>query len=287
MRNDSFTGKAVVLFLLLVIILSAVIEAAYCMGGPEWLVAILMWTPALSAFIAAAASIHGNGEKLSFKALRTLLGIKICRLRYILAGVAIPFIYLFIPYRIYWTMHPENYAYSGVSLLLVLKDVGLYTVVCLLMSMLTAAGEEIGWRGFMLPALLERIGTAKSMATVSLFWCFWHFPLLIWGGYMEGTPLWYQLVSFVLCIFPVGIIAAILTMQSGSVWPAAFLHAAHNTYDQMLFGVITRGDDKMYYVSETGLLTILCVWLIAILMYNRFRKRRMDAALTGDDGRTK
>ena len=171
MRNDSFTRKAVVLFLLLVIIISAVIEAAYCMGGPEWLVAILMWTPASSAFIAAAASIHEKGEKLPFKTLRTLLGIKICRLRYILAGVAIPFIYLFIPYRVYWTMHPENYAYSGVSLLLILKDVGLYTVVCVLMSMLTAAGEEIGWRGFMLPALLERIGMTKALASVSLFWC--------------------------------------------------------------------------------------------------------------------
>ena len=94
---------------------------------------------------------------------------------------------------------------------------------------------------------------------------------------MEGTPLWYQLVSFVLCIFPVGIIAAFLTIQSGSVWPAAFLHAAHNAYDQMLFGVITRGDDKMYYVSETGLLTILCVWIIAILMYIRFRKLCMES----------
>jgi hypothetical protein len=30
--------------------------------------------------------------------------------------------------------------------------------------------------------------------------------------------------------------------------------------------VITRGDDMMYYVSETGFLTIICAWVIAIIM---------------------
>jgi hypothetical protein len=54
--------------------------------------------------------------------------------------------------------------------------------------------------------------------------------------------------------------------MSKSVWPAAFLHAAHNNYDQAVFGVITKGDDMMYYVSETGFLTIICAWVIAIIM---------------------
>lgn len=48
--------------------------------------------------------------------------------------------------------------------------------------------------------------------------------------------------------------------MSKSIWPAVFLHAAHNNYDQAVFGVITRGDDMMYYVSETGFLTIICAW---------------------------
>ena len=54
--------------------------------------------------------------------------------------------------------------------------------------------------------------------------------------------------------------------MSNSVWPAAFLHAAHNNFDQAVFGVITRGDNMMYYVSETGFLTIICAWVIAIIM---------------------
>lgn len=39
--------------------------------------------------------------------------------------------------------------------------------------------------------------------------------------------------------------AGLLTLQSGSVWPAAFRHAAHNNYDQAVFPVITAGFNKM------------------------------------------
>ena len=100
---------------------------------------------------------------------------------------------------------------------------------------------------------------------------------------MEGTSLWYQLVSFLFCIFPVGVMAALLTIRSGSVWPAAFLHAAHNAYDQALFGVMTGGDDKMYFVSETGMLTILCAWILAIIMYVLHKRKSFGKTLEESD----
>ena len=156
----------------------------------------------------------------------------------------------------------------------IMKDLAIYTVICVLISLITALGEEIGWRGFMLPAITQRLGDFGAIAAVSIFWCLWHFPLLIFGGYMEGTPLWYQLIAFVLCIFPVGIIAGILTFWSKSVWPAAFLHAAHNAFDQTVFDLITMGDDKKFFVSETGVFTIVCAWVIAIIMLVIYMKKK-------------
>ena len=88
---------------------------------------------------------------------------------------------------------------------------------------------------------------------------------------MEGGSLLYSLIAFVLCIFPVGVICALLAIQSGSVWPCAFIHAAHNNYDQAVLGLITRGEDKMYYVSETGIFTVVCAWIIAIIMVISFQ----------------
>ena len=159
---------------------------------------------------------------------------------YILMGILIPFAYLLIPYMIYWRMHPENYAYNGVPLRVILGDCFLPSVIGTCLGLLTAAGEEIGWRGFLMP----------------------------------GGSLIYSLIAFVACIFPVSVILGILRLESGSVWPCAFLHAAHNNFDQSIFGVMTKGMDKIYYVGETGIFTILCVWNAAAILYIRFARKR-------------
>ena len=84
---------------------------------------------------------------------------------------------------------------------------------------------------------------------------------------MAETPLLYRIPAFVLCIVPVGIIAGLLAYKSKSMWPAAVLHAAHNNFDQYIFGVITRGENMMYFVSETGIFTMICAWILAVIMY--------------------
>lgn len=200
-------------------------------------------------------------------------GFHKCKPRYILTALLIPLLYLLIPYMIYWMIYPENFAYHGIALWRILKDIVPVMILGTLVSMLSALGEEIGWRGYMVPSLYQRLGLNKMLLISSLFWCCWHLPLLIGGGYMSGTSLWYQLPAFILCIFPVGVIIGILTIRSGSVWPAAFLHAAHNNYDQAVFSIITNGSNKMYFVSETGFVTILCAWILAIGLYFYTTKR--------------
>ena len=265
--------RALITFFAIVVLLSAVAEVLICMGGPEWLYLVLMWIPAVAAAAANCVFFRENGERFSLKKLFALGGFRRCRLRDVLLGCLLPLVYLLIPYMVYWRLYPENYAYHGVSLMLVLKDILPVMVIGTLISLLSALGEEIGWRGFMVPALHQRLGLNKALLISSLFWCCWHLPLLIGGGYMTGTPLWYQLPAFVLCIFPVGVLAGLLALESGSVWPAAFLHAAHNNYDQAVFGLMTRGDNRMYFVSETGVLTILCAWGLAIILYIWVKRR--------------
>ena len=172
----------------------------------------------------------------------------------------------------YWNKYPNDFAYSGVPLPVVLSDITLPLLLGNFLGIISALGEELGWRGYLLPASIERIGIKKSLLFTSIFWALWHLPVLIWGDYMAGASLWYKIPAFILCIIPVGIMIGILTIKSKSVWPAAFLHAAHNNYDQSIFGVITRGENMMYYVSETGILTILCAWILALLLIWYYRK---------------
>lgn len=268
--------KSISTFFISVILLSAIAELLICKYQFMWAYPLLMWMPALAAIVAALVSMRDAGESFTFKELFAKTGIHFCKMRYFLAGILIPLLYLLIPYMIYWKMHPENFAYSGVALSLILKDCLPSAIIGIIAGLLTATGEEIGWRGFLVPELNSRVGLIKTLLITGLFWCLWHFPLLIWGGYMEGQSLIYSLIAFVLCVFPVGVICGLLSLESGSMWPCAFLHAAHNNYDQAIFDVITRGDDKLYYVSETGVFTIVCVWIIAIIMFVRFQKRKGD-----------
>lgn len=271
-KTTAISPKALLTFVTLVILLSAAAEAWIATGGPDWLYLVLMWLPALSAVAAGIISMGERKERLSLKRLLLFLGLRKCRLSYVLLGIAFPFLYLLIPYLIYWLVYPENFAYTGVALPIILKDILPLLLLGVFINILSALGEELGWRGFLLPALTERRGRNKALLITGLFWALWHLPLLIAGDYMSGTPLWYKLPAFILCILPIGVIAGLLTYRSGSVWPAAFLHAAHNNFDQAVFGLITKGADKMLYVSETGFLTIICAWVLAGLAFAAFRK---------------
>ena len=274
--DTKYSNKALITFFIIVIILSLAAEAFIILDGPGWLYLVLMWIPAFSAIVASVISRKDNKNELSLKGFLSGLGIRKCRIRYILLAVVIPLIYLLIPYMIYWKTHSDNFGYTGVALHLILKDCLPMMIIGIFPNVISAMGEEIGWRGFLLPAVSERMGLNKALVATGLFWACWHLPLLAFGDYMAGAPVWYKLPAFVLCILPVGIIIGGLTYMSKSVWPAAFLHAAHNNYDQAVFGLITRGDDMMYYVSETGFLTIICAWAIAIVMIVKIKEISSD-----------
>ena len=266
-------GKwSIAVFFVTVIVLSAVVEYKICTGGDGWLYMLLMWIPAVASIFANIVYFIENKERFSIKKFFNYGGFKLCNMRYVLMGVLLPFVYIMIPYTLYWFIYPDNFAYNGVNILLILRDLLPVIVIGILINLISASGEEIGWRGCMVPMLYEKVGLKKSLIISSLFWCLWHLPLLIFGDYMAGTPLWYQLIAFVLCIFPVGIMCGLLCLKSGSMFPAAFVHAVHNNLDQAVFGLITRGENMMYFVSETGIFTIIAAWIVAALLYLCFKE---------------
>ena len=58
-----------------------------------------------------------------------------------------------------------------------------------------------------------------------------------------------------------------------AVWPAAFIRAAHNNDGRAVFDMITAGTSKMYFFSETGVLTILCVRALSVTLHIRAGKQ--------------
>lgn len=52
---------------------------------------------------------------------------------------------------------------------------------CVLQILVVAVGEEIGWRGWLLPRLLERTSRLRATVIVGAVWGLWHGPLLLSG----------------------------------------------------------------------------------------------------------
>ena len=90
-----------------------------------------------------------------------------------------------------------------------------------------AAGEEIGWRGFLFPRLQERLGTAGAVLAGGVIWGLWHAPVILLGYNYPLHPVLGLLAMCGMCVLVNGALAWV-SQRSGSVWPAAYGHGIMN-----------------------------------------------------------
>jgi membrane protease YdiL (CAAX protease family) len=110
-----------------------------------------------------------------------------------------------------------------------------FVPVEIVQSLLTALGEEIGWRGFLAPNAYRALGFAWAGIGTGVIWALWHVPLIVVGGYDAGTPVWYATACFMVSVAAMSVMIAWLRLRSGSLWPAVFFHGVHNVAIQGIF----------------------------------------------------
>jgi uncharacterized protein len=94
------------------------------------------------------------------------------------------------------------------------------------MVVFVALGEEVGWRGYALPALQARYGALVSSVILGVLWALWHLPLFF------NPDTHYSNLPFVLQLafqIPVAILFTwVFNSTGGSVLMAILLHAVLN-----------------------------------------------------------
>ena len=138
-----------------------------------------------------------------------------------------------------------------------------------------ALGEEIVWRGFLVPELNKVVGFTGVSVISGLMWAAYHFPVLLFGDYNKGAPAWYSLTCFTLMVVADSFILAWLTLRSNSLWPAAIFHGSHNLFIQSIFTPLTRdtGPTK-YIIDEFGIGLVITIGVGAVIAYRAFPPRR-------------
>jgi membrane protease YdiL (CAAX protease family) len=97
----------------------------------------------------------------------------------------------------------------------------------LIISLITGAmGEELGWRGFLLPRIQERYNAINSSLIVGVIWALWHLPLWLLPGYgWNAVPYW----GFALTTISLSVIMTwVLNNTKGSLVMASLIHLMMN-----------------------------------------------------------
>ena len=238
----------------------------------------IMWCPAL----AGAATLKLNRRKLCE------LGWKWPQARYATMSWFIPLLYGTIAYAMVWGSGLGGFPNHEFMQHLVPR-MGLRTspvvstVVYVLLagsfglaeSLATALGEEIGWRGFLVPELFKTMGFTSTALFSGVVWACWHYPVLIWGDYNGGTPTWYGLTCFTVLAVAISFAFARMRLRSGSLWVGAMLHASHNLYIQEIFTPLTRNTGKTaWFIDEFG--AVLPVVAVGFAVYSWRRRNELE-----------
>ncbi|WP_154222293.1 CPBP family intramembrane glutamic endopeptidase [Marinicella rhabdoformis] len=132
-------------------------------------------------------------------------------------------------------------------------------------SLPSVLGEEIAWRGFLVPQLSKFLGFVAVALTSGLMWALWHWPLIIQGLYGNGTtPLWYQLTTFTVFIMSSAMIMTYLRYKSGSLWTAVIYHMSSNVFIQKFFTPLTsETHQSVWVIDEFGFALPVLATLVA------------------------
>lgn len=99
------------------------------------------------------------------------------------------------------------------------------------LNVFTCFGEEWGWRGYLLPHMLEKRSATFTIVVGGIIWGLWHAPITVLGhNYGLGYPGWPVLGIAAMCCFTVviGSFFSWLTLRAKSCLPAVFAHGALN-----------------------------------------------------------
>jgi uncharacterized protein len=238
-----------------------------------------MFTPTVAALLMLLVFTREGYTKAGWRSL----GLHRAGLRWWSFALVAPLIVMTVVYGIVWSIGVGNPAmpegFTPVSLLLEM-------LVSLVISTLFAIGEEIGFRGYLLPQLVH-LGTTRALMLAGLMFGIWHFPLMLL------TPL-YPILGSWLIVGPIilatltaaGVFYGSLRLNSDSVWPTTIAHGAINTYFKM-FGLITVTASPLmlgYLAGETGVLTMIATALGAGWLLSRMRRRPVSPAVQAPSG---
>lgn len=273
--------KKIALFLFLTLTISTlsylpIIRAGTADVQSMLFVFTLMWSPGLAAILTqliATRSLRGLGWRLGSA-------------RWLGIGYLLPLVYTLPVYAFTWLTGLGSVSAPGLfaSIAKQYSSPNMATTVTIFLllqltvgmaeNLLSGLGEEIGWRGLFVPELAKLTSFTNTALISGFVWATWHMPGIFLADLNgTGTPNVYAAAMFAVLIISISFPFAWLTLKSGSLWPAALLHASHNLFIYPIFERLTADTEITPYITgEFGVGLALTSLVVAYVFWRRQRE---------------
>jgi len=270
--NAEKARKGLTLFLTLVVLGSApLIWMAINSGLPAEderqlpILVSLMWVPALASVITRLVLREGFSD-ISFR-FGGMTGAKA-----IAITLSYPVVVGVLAYGIASLLHLVKFAAPETGMFLDLNPpilrfsltVLLAATLFAVVGLISAAGEEIGWRGYMVTRLVDA-GVPYPLVVSGLIWAAWHIPGIFGGIYAAGPIRWFSALLFLGFGVGLSVLWGRLRLTTGSVWPAMLGHAAWNQAFPIFERYFTEAE-KGFWLGESGILTVAVILAVTFFI---------------------
>jgi membrane protease YdiL (CAAX protease family) len=145
-------------------------------------------------------------------------------------------------------------------------------------------GEELGWRGYLLPQLLKRHDAVTASLIVGVAWAAWHIPAFVFPG--AAIPSFFAVSAWSIFLFACSIMAEafaftyLFLKTKGSLILAILLHMAFNASPNIAEGLFPALENAnavrgRIYITDFAILSV-CVF--ACLVFDRTVRGRLAAS---------
>jgi len=135
-----------------------------------------------------------------------------------------------------------------------------------IVNVFATVGEELGWRGFLLPKMLP-MGEWKALIWGGVIWGVWHAPAILLGHNYPNHPVLGVFLMIVFCIF-LSVIFGWIYLRTQSTWSVAVAHSSINAWGGLAIVFLVPGFDTAFggsIASITGFI-VLALFIVFLML---------------------
>jgi membrane protease YdiL (CAAX protease family) len=170
---------------------------------------------------------------------------------------------------------PDNLGWGTLTIGALVFRMLVNAVTGVIVVSLLAFLEEIGWRAWMLPRLIERFDVRKGVFIGALIWALWHVPFMLRGMlYLKDVPPYLLFLIHPFGIIGAGIVISWFWLETKSIWIVSIAHGALNNWGQYAFKYMqdsttgSKWQQAWLFVGVNGSLLILGLIILTTLKNN-------------------